>query len=414
MEVKDIYKLTKERLETVNVGCFEGMEKPLLLISDKYPGIWLEHVYDSVFYAMQDRSKLYLAENTVELFISNQSPEGQYPCFVLNKGHANFKGYRCSEGVSFWQIQECVSFARLCWLVYGMNKDREFLKKIYAASQKWVGWLKTNRMTRGTGLVECFVGYDTGHDHSGRLEGLSHIGNYSVDGVRQNASVLPPDDNVAPMIAVDMNCNYYGTLTALSEMAAELGLNDEADSWTRQAIKVKQTLFEICYDKEDCFFYDVDKNGEKRKYLSSTIFHLFMEGVLDKTEDANIISELYRRHISNPNEFATPYPYPSMAINDPSRERHHCKNSWGYMSMGLIALRSTLWMEKYGLEKEFENLCRKFVEVWTNNFEKVKLAQEYDPVTGIPTSTSEWYSSTMLFYLYAVRRSAEGLSTERL
>ena len=83
-----------------------------------------------------------------------------------------------------------------------------------------------------------------------------------------------------------------------------------------------------------------------------------------------------------------------------------------YMSMGLIALRSTLWMEKYGFKKEFDHLCEKFVEVWTNHFDEVKLAQEYDPITGVPTKCSEWYSSTMLFYLYAVRRisslNAEG------
>ena len=402
MDIKDIYKETKERLENVSIGCFKGMEKPLLLISDKYPGIWLEHVYDSVFYAMQDRSKLYLAENTIDLFISGQKQDGQYPCFVLDKGNPNFDRYKCPDGVGYWQIQECVSFAKLCWLVYQMNRDKTFLKKIYISSQKWVSWLRANRMTRGEGLVECFVGFDTGHDNSGRLEGLSCKGNYAIDGVRQNAAVLPENDDVAPMIAVDMNCNFYATLTALSSMANELGLTDEANEWTRQAQIVKENLFEICFDKEDCFFYDVDKNGVKRKYLSCTIFYLFMEGVLDKIEDADLIAELYRRHIANPKEFATPYPYPSMAVCDPSRDRNQRENSWGYMSMGLIALRATLWMKKYGFEREFDNLCRKFVEVWTTHFDKIKLGQEYDPITGVPTNCSEWYSSTMLFYLYAV------------
>ena len=75
-------------------------------------------------------------------------------------------------------------------------------------------------------------------------------------------------------------------------MATELGLTAEADEWTRQAADVKKRLFEVCFDEEDCFFYDVDKNGIKRKHLSSTIFHLFMEGVLDKKDDAELISAL--------------------------------------------------------------------------------------------------------------------------
>ena len=59
-----------------------------------------------------------------------------------------------------------------------------------------------------------------------------------------------------------------------------------------------------------------------------------MEGVLDKTEDAERISEIYQRRISNPMEFATPYPYPSMTICDPSYKTQNRSNSWGHMSMG--------------------------------------------------------------------------------
>ena len=83
-KIRRIREQTVQRLDTVNVGCFQGMDRPLLLICDKYPGIWLEHLYDSVFYATMDPSKRYLAENAIDLFISNQSADGQFPCFVLN------------------------------------------------------------------------------------------------------------------------------------------------------------------------------------------------------------------------------------------------------------------------------------------------------------------------------------------
>ena len=38
------------------------------------------------------------------------------------------------------------------------------------------------------------------------------------------------------------------------------------------------------------------------------------------------------------------------------------------------------------------------------HFDDLKLGQELDPITGIPTKSSEWYSSTMLMYLYATQR----------
>ena len=392
-----ICKEIKKRLETVHIGCFEGMDKPLFLISEAYPGIWLEHVYDSVFYAKRDISKLYLAENTVELFIGKQKDDGQLPCFILDPKKS--KGW--NETVGYSQIQECVSFARLCYEVYLLNRSTEFLKKVYTACARWADWLKKNRMTTRRGLIEMFVGYDTGHDNSGRLSGLSCIGNYVIDGKPQNASLLPPDDEVAPILAVDMSCNYFGTLRALAAMARELSLLDDAEKYESEAMALKAALLEICYDADDAFFYDVDKMGNKRKYLSSTIFHLFIEGVLDPVTDAEIIKSIYDKHISNPDEFATPYPYPSMAINDPETKVHADRNCWGYYTEGLIALRTTLWMEKYGFTSEFEDLKKAWASAWTECYDTVKLGQELDPITGEPTRCSEWYSSTMLFYLFA-------------
>jgi hypothetical protein len=282
-----------------------------------------------------------------------------------------------------------------------MDQSREFHEKVYNSCAKWANWLEKYRMTLKTGLVEMFVGYDTGHDNSGRLEGLSCRGNYFAHGRYMDADVLPPDDPVAPVLAVDMNCNYFATLTSLSKMAHILDLEADAQKWLEKSKNVKKKLFELCFDEKDCFFYDVSKNGDKRKYLSSTIFHLFMEGVLDPTEDEKLISELYIRHISNKNEFATPYPYPSMAICDPSCKHHVDRNCWGYFSQGLIALRCTLWMEKYGFEKEFKNLLEKWAQAWTDCFDTMKMGQELDTITGAPSLSSQWYSSTMLLYLYA-------------
>ena len=400
MTREELRNIIEIRLEKEHISCFEGMDKPLFLISTTYPGVWLEHVYDSVFYALRDKSKLYLAENTIDLFISNQTEDGQFPCFVLDMKKAI--GWETPIGYS--QIQECVSFARLCLLVYGINRDGGFLKKVYEASKKWVSWLEGNRMTLGRGMVEMFVGYDTGHDNSGRLAGLSCEGNYAIDGVTQNASILPPCDGVAPIITVDMNCNLYATLVSLSKMAKELGLCEEAELYAEKAVQLKRKIFEVCFNAEDCFFYDVDKNGKQRKFLSSTLFHLFMEGVLDKQEDAALIAEIYERHISNPEEFATPYPYPSMAINDPSCKNHKDANCWGYFTQGLIALRATLWMEEYGFKSEFKNLCQRWVEAWTEHYDELKFGQELDPISGVPSKSSEWYSSTMLFYLYALEQ----------
>ena len=399
--IREVYEQTFSRLKEKHIGCFEGMYKPLLLISDTYPGVWLEHVYDSVMMAKLEPDYLPLAVNTISLFIDHQTEEGQLPCYVWNGAKVSCPK---KDLVGYAQIQECVSFPRLCVEVCRMADDRALWEKCYAAAKNWDRWLRANRMTTKRGLIEMFVGYDTGHDESGRLAGLRCPGNYVKDGVRQNAAVLPENDPAAPILAVDMNCNFYGTQTALQEMAEELGYSAEAAEWREKAKAVKKALFARCYDENDGFFYDEDKNGEKRRFRSSTIFHLFLERVLDPEEDREKIDVIYKNYITNPKEFGTPYPFPSMSVSDPSWKKHTPKNCWGYFSQGLIAFRCTRWMDAYGWKEDFDRLCEIWVDTWTKYFDTLHMGQELDPITGVPSASSEWYSSTMLFYVYAVRR----------
>lgn len=401
--IVSIAREVRTRLEEKHIGCFRGMDTPLLLISTAYPGVWLEHVYDSVFYAKNRREGLSLAENTVRLFLDRQTEEGQFPCYIWNADR--LPHLAPEELTGYGQIQECVSFARLCFEVYEMNRDPAFLSDVYAACKRWDGWLRRYRMTTGRGLIEMFCGYDTGHDNSARLAGLSCEGNYVKDGVLQNASVLPPEDGITPILAVDMNCNFYATQVALADMADALGLTREASEWREKAKEVKRGLFRHFFDEEDCFFYDADCAGNLRMCRSSTVLHLFLEGVLDPTEDAALISEIYRRYISCPTEFGTPYPFPAVSVSDPTWERPDPQpNNWGYYSEGLIALRCTRWMDRYGFSRDFDRLCEAWLSAWTAAYPDFCMGQELHPMTGIPSASSEWYSSTMLFYLFAARR----------
>ncbi len=401
-KIKSICEKVKDRIENVHIDCFKDMDKPLFLISEQYPGLWLEHVYDSIMYAKMEPSKMFVAENAVNLFIDRQTEEGQIPFGVFNgKNRPDLTPDRL---VGFSQIQECVSFYSLCLEVYEMNKNKAFLEKAYESGRKWDEWIRRYRMTTNRGLVELFVGFDTGHDNSGRLAGMGCKGNNTIDGVTQKAEVLPPEDGVTPILAVDMSANLFGNEMALSKMAEYLGKEEEAIYWKNSAKEIKKKLFEHCFDEKDAFFYDVDKHGNKRKYKSSTIFHLFIEKVLDKEEDKDLIERIYKEHIKNPEEFWTPYPFPSMAINDPSTEGHPDFNCWGYYTQGLIVLRCSLWMDYYGWNEDYDYILSQWVKTWTEHYDTIKLAQEIDPITGIPTASSEWYSSCMLNYLYGAKR----------
>ena len=390
----------KERIENNNIRRFKGMDKPLFLISDCYPGIWLEHVYDSVIYARMYPENLPLAKNTLELFIDKQRENGQFPCYVWD-GAKRPDDFPPERLIGYGQTQECVSFAALCLDYYRMSGDRDFLKKCFDACAKWEQWFRDERMTLGSGLVEMFYGYDTGHDNSGRLTGMLYHGNASE---KPDVTEEEKAADAAPIIAVDMNCNFYSTEMSLAAMADELSLPEKAKEYREKAADVKKRLLDVCYDKNEKFFFDVDRHGAKRKYYSSTILHLFLEKVLDPEKDAVLIREICERWIFNPSEFWTPYPFPSMAATDPTTKVHAERNSWGYFSQALIALRCTRWMDDYGFSKEFDSLSERWLTAWASCEDGFHFGQELDPFTGVHSPSSEWYSSCMLFCLFAAKR----------
>jgi hypothetical protein len=389
--IKAKYEAALHRIRSFHVKGFPGHPDPVFLISDTYPGVWLEHVYDAISWARFDPSMAAVARSQTELFLDNRREDGQLPCLVLDSSNPNSRKNGSTMG--FGQLQECVSFAGLCLQAFQLTRDGAYLVKAYDGCSRWDSWLEANRMTRKMGLVECFCGYDTGHDNSPRFDGKARNG--CPDG---DARKCAPEDYM-PMLSPDLNAVLYGSRRALAEMADLLGRGAESAAWTAKAAAVKQALMDTCYDPRDGFFYDVDRHGSFRKFRSIQIAGLFQEHVLD----GQLAEEVYTRYLRNPKEFWTPYPFPSLSISDPAFREDLEGNDWGFFSQGLTALRTLLWMDHYGKGKDMEILMAAWVDRLAAS-EGLQFTQELHPLTGLMTRSSEWYSSAMLFYLHSVRR----------
>lgn len=141
-KVQQICREIEDRINKVHVGCFKGRMEPLLLISETYPGIWLEHVYDSVFFAKLDRKNLYLAENTINLFIQYQKENGQLPCYVWDGNRQ--KDMSSDKLVGYGQIQEldhlCTQFVKgwtECFDYFKMGQELDPITGEPSASSEW-------------------------------------------------------------------------------------------------------------------------------------------------------------------------------------------------------------------------------------------------------------------------------------
>ncbi|MBQ3141502.1 MAG: hypothetical protein IJC25_06040, partial [Clostridia bacterium] len=378
------YELVLEHIKNVNIKSFPGHPEPLFLISDAYPGVWLEHAFDGVAWARLCPEMAYVARAEVNLFLDNQKEDGQFPCYVLDSSNPNTAGY--GRLIGFGQLQECVSFARLCYEAAALNNDRALLQKAYEKCARWVQWLRKHRMSTQNELIEMFCGFDTGHDNSSRLSGIPN----GSGGDAKNCG----DSDALPMIAPDVNAVYFGNLTALADMADELGLPEEAAAYRSDAERVRAAINRLCYNAEDDFYYDVDRSGAQRKYRSISITNLFCEHFFSQADAERI----FRNHLMNEKEFWTPYPFSSLAADDPTFAKRVGGNDWGYYTQGLTALRALRWMDHYGFGKELETLMERWISALVAS-ETVRFSQELDPFTGELTPNSQWYSSTMLFFV---------------
>jgi hypothetical protein len=361
--------------------------RPVLLEGATYAGVWLECApLEGLVYAPLSPET---AQANHEVFFDLQREDGYLPC--------NDKKDRLGTG----QIQMVVPIAATAWDLYRQNRSAAFLEKTYSACSRWDEWLMRYRNMRGTGLCEAFCTYDTGHDNSPRFLGKSR------QCPNADARVCPPDDGL-PYLAPDLSSTVYGGRVALAAMAREMNRGAEEARWLESAAAIRKLILERLYDARDGAFYDIDSHGKFVRIRGDAITRVMGEHVADQ----KLFDEVWRRQLGNPSAFWRPYPFPSIAADDPSFVRPIPRNSWGGASQALTALRTPRWMEHYGKYAEFTHLMTQWVRALARSGE---FLQQMDPETGAFSPDRGAYSPAMLtlfdftWRLYGVRPQADTL-----
>jgi Mannosylglycerate hydrolase MGH1-like glycoside hydrolase domain len=338
---------------------FPSCRGPVLVEGSVYHGVWLECAPQEgeVYERVGPEAARHLARNNHLIFFALQKEDGQLPCDVKDSGPA------------FGQIQMQVPIAATAWELAQRLGDQELLEKAYAACGRWDAWLRKYRNTRGTGLCEGFCTYDTGQDNSPRWKGLARRCPDS------DARKCPQEPGM-PRLCPDLSATVYGGRVALAAMAKALGKTGEADRWSEDAQTIRQLIVEKLYDPQDGAFYDLDTDNKFVKIRSSTIMTVLGEHV----PDAHVFETVWSKQVGNPKAFWAPYPFPSVALDDPQFVRPIPRNSWGGATQALTALRAPRWMEHYSKSAELGHLMQQWLEAFRRA--KGEFRQQMDPETG--------------------------------
>jgi hypothetical protein len=291
-----------------------------------------------------------------------------------------------------------VPIAATAWDLFQITHDEDLLATAYDACSRWDGWLMKYRNTRKTGLIEGFCTYDTGHDNSPRWK---DIPNRCPDA---DARKYPADPKM-PRLCPDLSASVYGGRIALAAMARIMDDKDDEARWLEAAEEIRQLILTKLYCPEDAAFYDLDAENNFVRVRGDLITRVFGEHVLDPVKDRAIIDAVWTRQLHNPRAFWSPYPLPSIAMDDPAFVCPIPRNSWGGATQALTALRAPRWMPYYGKQSELNHMMQQWCSAILRHAE---FRQQMDPLTGDFTQPDPGgYSPAALTFLDFARRLSE-------
>lgn len=349
---------------------------PILNEGGAYHGCWLEST-GTISAERLSRFAPEVAGNTLLAFARHQRADGLLPYKLTG------------DGPVFSQIQLVSPPARAAWTHYSLGgRDRDFLRTIYDALARYDLWLATWRDTRGTGGVEAFCAYDTGHDLSARFWHVpdAPFGN--------DPAACNPDNPVLPFVAPDLTASVACGRFYLARMAEELG--EDGTLWREKGERSLEALFDNCYDRDDGFFYDLDCNGRHIRVQSDVLLRVLACEVGDDAFFAQALD----RYLLNTRKFFAKYPFTSVALDDPRFDPAYDYNSWCGPSNFLSLIRAPHAFEAHGRHVELTWAMRPALAAL---FKSTRFSQTIHPFTGREGFT-ETYSPAILCLLDFVER----------
>ncbi len=265
-------------------------------------------------------------------------------------------------------------FQGFCFPLHALNmwylsgKDPAYLDMLADCLSRFDDYLWKTRDTDGDGILESFCVYDTGEDNAMR---------YGKAPVYCTTDTPPENADVVPMASMDITSFSYACRDTLAEISRIRG-DGQKQMWQQKANAVARQLKSRLWDERRHAFFDRDKHGNIIDVLChNTLRCMYWGSVSQEMADAFV-----REHLLNPDEFWTPLPLPSVAVND-RLFRNAPENNWSGQCEGLTYQRAIIALERYGYEKIVTMLGKKLLQAVING--GYVFTQQFDPFTGEPS-----------------------------
>jgi len=313
-------------------------------------GLWLET--QPMGGSMYGKIDLEIARNNMEVVLAAQREDGKLPHLTHLDGTV-WNGAIAFNSVAQYGLD----------LYYLLNKDPEYLDKLENALAGYEDFLWKTRDRNGNGILEAYGTTDTGED-----------------GQDRNRTPLPRDPDGKTFVdSVSVTADSYANRAVLAKIAAIKGDQDAQKQWQAKADELQQRAKEYFWVEERKAAFDRDSEGEILPALNQLNIRAMTQGMFTQ----QMAEDFVRYHLMNPEEFFTPYPIPSTAINDPTF--HNVDKAteyatWAGPSQGLTLQRSVKALENYGFYTEIGLIGERLLN--RIGRDPVKFPVQFNPLTG--------------------------------
>ncbi len=254
------------------------------------------------------------------------------------------------------------------WLLQNRDPDHDFLLSIISPNESGMDELPVFQVAAG------YSGLETTRLHYTYRKGdiLNH--RYLFN----NKKILENDHfNVEELL---FNTVFIEAARSLSRMFLEIKDKKEADFFSDVANRSEKNLLSKCWDDKDSIFYSLYKKDERKANVKTvaSLVPLFLDGL-----KGNKLKRLVEKHVTNPNEFYTPFPFPSVSKDEKyyvphDTPRHQVKLLW----RGPTWL-ATNWFVIKGLQKHgYNDVANHVIKQTTKMIESNGFREYYNPETG--------------------------------
>lgn len=328
--------------------------KKVLVEGDIWRGIWLET--QPMGGSMYGKFDLEVARNNFDVVLNGQYEDGKFPSLTRLKGPQSRHQAVGFNAVAHYGLD----------LYYLLNKDAAFLDRLENGLTRYDAFLWATRDNNGNGVLEAFCTSDTGED--GQANNRYDLG-------RERDKTKNP----RWVESVSVTADSYANRSVLAKIAEIKGDEAKRAEWQTKADELQKHAKEYFWVEERKAAFDRNSNGEVLPTLNQLNIRAMAQGLFTR----QMAEDFVRHHLMNPEEFFTPYPIPSTAINDPKfinmdKNSEYC--SWAGPSQGLTLQRSVKALENYGFYAEIGMIGERLLS--RIGQEPVSFPVQFDPLTG--------------------------------